>query len=270
MLASLKHMDQQKEKNGTLVLLERVQRIGILTLNRPDVLNCINLETMKQLNKAVLEIKEDKSLKVLILKGAGERAFSTGMDLNTPANAEETDKLQDLGRLTLYEISQLPQIVIASIQGYALGGGLELALAADFRIASDDSQFGFPEVKYFLLPFWGGLVLLPKIVGRSRAKELIHTGESISASWAKNIGLVHEVVPKDSLDLFVMEFAKEMSRRSGIMHKLANLAIDHGTELNLKDGFKLAKTIFDVFRSKEKEERYQDLFSKLNRSKLDL
>ncbi|MHC1592237.1 MAG: enoyl-CoA hydratase/isomerase family protein [Candidatus Helarchaeales archaeon] len=263
-------MVKNNKSSKNLVLFERVNKIGIITLNRPEVLNCINLETMRQLSDIIQQVKDDRSLKVLIIKGAGDRAFSTGMDLTSPMDAEETDKLQDLGRITVYEISQLPQIVIASINGYALGGGLEIALATDFRLASDDSQFGFPEVKYFLLPFWGGLVLLPKIVGRSRAKELIHTGEYIDAAWAKNIGLIHEVVPKESLDLFVMEFAKEMSKRSGLIHKLANLAIDHGTELNLKDGFKLAKTIFDVFKSKEKEERYRELFGKLNRSKLDI
>ena len=249
------------------ILLEQFNKIGILTINRPNLLNCLNLDAMIKLNQIVLEIKKNKNLKVLIIKGAGIRAFSTGMDLKNRLTPEETEKLQNLGRVTVYEISELPQIVIAAIQGYALGGGLEIALAADFRIATDDSQFGFPEIKYFLLPFWGGMTLLPRVVGRSRAKELIHTGEQIDAMWAKNIGLVHEVVPADSLDAFAMEFAKEMSKRSGLLHKLANLAIDHGSDLSMRDGFKLEKKIFEIFKSKEKENSYQELLSELSRSK---
>lgn len=267
-------MPKAKKPVEECVLLDRERKTGILTINRPDVLNCIDLKTMVKLNEIILDLKKDKSVRVLIIRGAGDRAFSTGIDLKAPMSTEETEKLRNLGRITVYELKELPQIVIASMSGYVLGGGLELSLAADFRIASEGAQFGFQrDVLITTLPTWGGLVLLPRIVGPVHAKSLIHTGELIGAEWAKTIGLVHEVVPNDDLDLFVMSFAKEMSKRSPFLVKLTHLAINYSSDLGLKDALKLEKTIFDLAKSKEvgeREERYQELWRKLNRSKLDI
>jgi enoyl-CoA hydratase len=187
--------------------------IGIITINRPTKLNALNRATIIELNEAFTALNDAENVKVIIVTGSGEKAFVAGADIAefSEFNEEDGEKLSAFGQELLFDLVQnLATPVIAAINGFALGGGLELAMAAHFRIASDNAKMGLPEVSLGLIPGYGGTQRLPQLVGKGRAMEMIMTAGMVSAEEAKAYGLVNHVVPHAEL----LEFTK------GIAHKI--------------------------------------------------
>jgi enoyl-CoA hydratase len=173
--------------------------VGIITLNRPHHLNALTRDLLQEMDSLLEENEPSHSVKGLIIRGSGGKAFSVGDDIVAVRefNSIEFGNLLRLGQRVFNRIHTYDKVVLACIEGYALGGGLELALACDFRIASEDASFGFPEIGLGVIPGWGGTQRLTRIVGEMRAKELILTCEQINAEEAYRIGLVNKVVPKE-------------------------------------------------------------------------
>ncbi|MCW4021985.1 MAG: enoyl-CoA hydratase/isomerase family protein [Candidatus Bathyarchaeota archaeon] len=186
--------------------------IAHLKLNRLNKLNAINSVMLQELSKAIDNVGKNKEIKCLIISGEGKKAFSAGADLKelqklTPKKAR---KLSSKGKQVFSKIENMPKPVIASINGYALGGGLELALACNLRVATVDSQFGFPETKLGLIPGWGGTVRLPLIVGEKKAKQLITSGKHINAKEALKIGLVDDVFSLEDFESKTKALAQKL------------------------------------------------------------
>ena len=183
------------------LLTEKSDGIGIITINRPDYLNAMNIEVVKELFDSVRNMIQDDSVGVIIITGSGEKAFVAGADIKAmqKMNAEQALTFGKMGQSMTLEIENSPKPVIAAVNGFALGGGCEIALACHFRIASENSVFGQPEVLLGLIPGWGGTQRMPKIVGTGIANELITTGKQISADEAYRIGLVNQVTSQNEL-----------------------------------------------------------------------
>jgi enoyl-CoA hydratase len=217
--------------SGQRVLVESVGHVATITLNRPEKLNAIDFEMLESLEGIALELDRDKSIRVVILTGAGDRAFSVGADVNAWAALEPLDMwrrwIRD-GHRMFDTIARLRQPLIAAINGFAFGGGLELALAADLRIAATDAQFGAPEAKIGTVPGWAGTQRLPALIGDARAKQLIFTGRPLDAVTAERWGLVNEVVPTASLMARTREIAEEISANSPNAVQIAKQIIDAG------------------------------------------
>jgi len=235
---------------------EKEEHTAIITINRPDVLNALNTETLKELQCAVYQVKDNKDIRVLIITGEG-KAFVAGGDIAemsefTPDNAYNFSKL---GNDVFLEIQNLPVPVIAAVNGYALGGGCELAMSCDIRWASDKAKFGQPEVGLGLIPGFGGTQRLARIVGMGRAKELIFTGKMISAQEAFEIGLVNKVLSVDNLIGEVKKLAEEIASRGPFAVKLAKRTINTGINLDIEDALKLEEEAFGmVFSSPQAKE----------------
>src|SRR5918994_69770 len=177
--------------------LERDGPVALLTINRPQVLNALNTSTMDELRRAVLEVKHDDTVRVLIITGAGEKSFIAGADINELAVQTPTDGREHAlrGQQVLEVIENLGKPVIAAINGYALGGGCELAMACTIRFAADTARLGQPEINLGIIPGYAGTQRLARLVGRGRALELLLTGDQITAAEAHRLGLVNRVVP---------------------------------------------------------------------------
>ena len=216
------------------LLLEKENGITIITINRPTKLNALNKATIEELHQAFDEEDKDKSTKVIIITGSGEKAFVAGADISEFAHfsIEDGEKLAAKGQKLLFDfVENLSTPVIAAVNGFALGGGLELAMAAHFRVASDNAKMGLPEVTLGVIPGYGGTQRLPQLVGKGRAMELIMTATMIDAETAKNFGLVNHVVPQAEL----IEFAKAIAAK---IAKNSSVAISHAIEAvnaNFKD-----------------------------------
>jgi len=216
---------------------------GICTLkiNRPDKLNAMNMDVANELIKVFKEIETDNSVKVVILTGEGDKAFSAGADIAymstiTPIEAETYAKL---GHLLTYTVENCSKPTIAAINGFALGGGCELALACDLRIAVDSAKIGQPEVTIGVCPGWGGTQRLQRIVGVSRAKDLIYTGRMVKADEAKEIGLVNRVVELPKLMEETTNIAKMIAQNSAMAVRMSKIAINKGGNSDIDTGLAL-------------------------------
>lgn len=223
------------------LVVERLDNVGRITINRPDQLNAISKRTLEEMEHALKEFTKDQAVRVIILTGAGEKAFCAGADLKGGIFTPETDsikgaRLSRIGQDFTEMIERYEKPVIAVVNGLALGGGLEIALACDLVIASEGAQFANPEINLGLIPGWGGTQRLPRLIGRNRAKELIFTGDRLTAREAEQIGLVSRVVPPDQLQESAFEFAKKLASKSPIMLRLAKQAINRGIEMDLGSG----------------------------------
>lgn len=199
------------------ILIERREAIAIVTINRPKKLNALNKETIAELHSAFVSLDEDKSVRAIIVTGSGEKAFIAGADISEFANfsVEEGTDLARKGHESLFDtVEHLSTPVIAAVNGFALGGGLELAMAAHFRVASDNAKMGLPEVTLGLIPGYGGTQRLPQLVGKGRAMEMIMTGAMITAEEAKTYGLVNHVVDQENLILMCEKLATKIVRNS--------------------------------------------------------
>lgn len=221
------------------------KNIGVITLNRPEALNAMNTETVNELRDLLKEISDDETIRCLILTGEG-RAFCSGGDIN-----EESEKNVITGYefarncdevLDTIEHFRVP--VIAAINGYALGGGLEFALACDIRIASKKAFLGSPEISLAVIPGWGGTQRFPRLVGASKAKQLMFTGDKISAEEAYRIGLVDELAEPDALMKDAMTMAEKIAHWGPLAMKYLKIAVTDGMECDLQRGIQIESALF--------------------------
>lgn len=212
--------------------------IGVLTIARPQVLNALDLTTLEELQDFIAKISISKTVKVLIITGSGERAFIAGADINSMKNmtALEARAWAKFGQSVFNALEELPQPVIAAINGVALGGGCELAMSCDIRIAVDQAKFGQPEVALGVIPGFGGTQRLARLVGRGVAKEMLLTGASISAQEAYRIGLVNKVVPVNELLPAAEELAHKIVAQGAIAVSLCKAAVNRGLDMDLASG----------------------------------
>ncbi len=234
-------------------LYEKREGIATITINRPQALNALNEETLKEISSRLADARRDENIKVIVFTGAGDRAFCAGADLNMMKgkSAYNGMHLSYRGQQLTLEIEELQKPVIAALNGYTLGGGLELAMACDIRIASENAQLGQPEVAVGLIPGWGGTQRLPRLVGKGKAKEMIFTGGRVDAQTAEQLGLVNKVVPLDQLKLVVKELASEIMSKPPIAIELAKQLINQSTEIDLRAGLINEAEAFGVLASTE-------------------
>jgi len=230
------------------LLYEKREGIGYIKVNRPEKMNALNRTVMEELRACFDSIGTDDEVQVVILTGAGEKAFIAGADINelavqTPLQGKETSLF---GQRIFDGIENLGKPVIAAVNGYALGGGCELAMACTLRIASDNARFGQPEVKLGIIPGYAGTQRLARIVGKGRALELILSGEPITAQEAYRIGLVNQVVAAKDLIPSAETLARKIMANGPLAVKLALEAVNHGMEMTQKEGEFLEATLFGL------------------------
>lgn len=226
--------------NYNNILAELNNGIATITVNRPNKLNALNIETIQELHDAFKELDQNKNIKVIILTGSGEKAFVAGADISEFAdfNIDEGSKLAAKGQKLLFDfIEQLSTPVIAAVNGFALGGGLELAMACHFRVASSNARMGLPEVSLGVIPGYGGTQRLPQLVGKGRALEMILTAGMIDATAALNYGLVNHVKEQAELFDFCYEIANKIKRNSSVAISKAIKAVNANYNDD-KNGFK--------------------------------
>jgi enoyl-CoA hydratase/3-hydroxyacyl-CoA dehydrogenase len=233
------------------IIVKKEDGIGWITLNRPHRLNTMTIDMMNEFISALNDFESDKEVKCVVITGAGEKAFSAGADMSmfsgmTPSMATEGSMR---GHEVPAKIEGLGKPVIACINGYALGGGLELSLACDFRIASESAQMGATEIKLGLIPGWGGTQRLTRIVGLAKAKELVMLGDRITAEQALKIGLVTKVVPLAKLIEETKAFAKNFVDGPPVALKTAKCALNYATQVPLDIGLKFESEAFGIVAS---------------------
>jgi enoyl-CoA hydratase len=230
------------------LLYEKRNGIGYVTVNRPEKLNALNRKTMEELHACFQDILSDGEVRAVILTGAGERAFVGGADINelavqTPVEGKEMSRR---GQKILDLIEHLGKPVIAAINGYALGGGCELALACTLRITSENARLGQPEVKLGLIPGYAGTQRLPRLVGKGRALEMLLSGDPISAAEAYRIGLVNQVVAAQDLIPAAEKLAQKIMANAPLAVKFALEAVSHGLEMPEAEGQFLEANLFGL------------------------
>jgi enoyl-CoA hydratase/carnithine racemase len=233
------------------LLYEKRGGIGYVTLNRPGVLNAQSPEMFDELAQVFGEIKRDPEVGVVILTGAGDRAFCAGADINYLKQLAQTTPMAaktfvEKNRLAFGAIEHLGKPVIAAVNGFALGGGCELAMACHMRIASENARFGQPEINLGLFPGAGGTQRLPRLVGKGRAIEMMLTGEAISAQEAHRIGLVNTVVPAAELMSTAEKLAQQILSKAPLAVGVILEAVQHGVEMTLPQGLQLEENLFGV------------------------
>lgn len=231
--------------------------IAKIVIDRPKALNALNSEVLQELKKAIAEIQNRTDIRVLLIQGGGEKSFVAGADIAQMSNLNPLEGCEfgRLGQEVFSSLSELPFPTIAVIQGFALGGGCEIALACDIRIASEKAKFGQPEVGLGIIPGFGGTQRLARLVGPGQAKKLIYSAEIISAAQALQIGLVEQVVAPEQLDEVALKLAQMIASKSPNAVRLAKIAINQGLEGSLEEGMRLEASIFGLcFASPEQKE----------------
>jgi enoyl-CoA hydratase len=228
------------------IILEKKDHIATITMNRPEAMNALNMETRMEFMNAIAEVRDDDDVNVVVITGSG-RAFVSGSDIR---EIKDTTMLQARALPRLGEVVEnLEKPVIAKVNGFALGGGCEIAMACDIIVASDVSKFGQPEINLGLIPGGGGTQRLPSIVGPHKAKELIFTGDLIDAKEAERLGLVNRVVPAAELDATVKELAEKIAGKSTVAVKLAKASINKGLRTNLDTGLSYEKELYGLVQT---------------------
>ena len=228
------------------LLLQITNHVALLTINRPQALNALNPATLTELGQMIAELESNPGVKVVIITGAGEKAFIAGGDISV---------MQPLGPLAARDVALQAQrlfnaieystkVMIAAINGYALGGGCELAMACDIRIAAETAKLGQPEINLGIIPGWAGTQRLPRLVGKGKAKQLLFTGEMISAAEAEKIGLVNQVVPKKELLAVAQSMAETIAGKSQVAIRLIKEAVDNGMEMDIDKAFLYEADLF--------------------------
>ncbi len=229
--------------------------IATLTINRPEVRNALNLATVQECHAALQALAADQTVGVLIITGAGDTAFVSGADINDIRDRDLADGLAAINSSLFSVVERFPRPTIAAVNGYALGGGCELALACDIRIAADTAKFGQPELGLGIIPGAGATQRLPRIVGLGLAKHLVLTGEIIDAPRALDIGLVTSVVPAAELSAQARELARRILRQGPLAARLAKLALNASARVDLDSGL-LIETLAQAicYDSEDKQE----------------
>lgn len=238
------------------ILVERSDRVSIITINRPEKRNALNIKTRTEGAAVLDQLRADDSVRVVIITGAGDKAFIAGADIAEFANRTAIAQREVMLERSLFNaIEGFPKPVIAMVNGYCLGGGCEVALACDIRIASDKASFGQPEINLGIIPGGGGTQRLTRLVGEGKAMELILSGEIIDAQAALSIGLVNQVVPADQLRTKTMEIANRIAEKSPIALRLAKEAVSLASRSNLDEGLRREVDLFALcFSSEDKDE----------------
>jgi enoyl-CoA hydratase len=234
------------------LLIEHDAATLLVTINRPRVLNALNARTLTELGDAFEAARSDDGVRVVILTGAGEKAFVAGADINElAAGVGAGPEIARRGQSVFNRIEQLGKPVIAAINGFALGGGCELALASTIRLAADTARLGQPEINLGLIPGYAGSQRLPRLVGRGRALELLLTGDQISAAEAWRIGLVNRVVPAAELMSTARDLAAVLASKPPIAVRATLDAVAHGTDMPLDAGQQYEAALFGLLLSTE-------------------
>jgi len=230
------------------VILEKDGPIAIVTINRPKALNALNAATLAELEQVFAALAADGEISVVILTGAGEKAFVAGADIAFMQNltALAAREFALLGQAVFNKIENLPQPVIAAVNGFALGGGCELAMACDLRLASDTARFGQPEVGLGVPPGFAGTQRLPRLVGKGRAKELLYSGEMIDAAEAYRIGLVNRVCPAADLLETGKALARKIASKGPVAVRLTKSAVNQGLEMDAERAMAYEAEVFGL------------------------
>lgn len=235
------------------ILVTKEENIAILTINRPKVLNALNYDTLMEIGQAMEQLEADPEVRVIIITGAGDRAFVAGADIAymsglTPLQARDFARK---GHLVLNKIENLAKPVIAAINGFALGGGCELAMACDIRVASENAKLGQPEVNLGIMAGFGGTQRLTRLVNPGWAKEILFTADQYDAQTARSIGLVNHVVPADQLLEFCRDLAKRIAQRGPVALRLTKEAVNEGLEMDLDKALAHEADLFGMLFSTE-------------------
>jgi enoyl-CoA hydratase len=250
--------------NGEEVVLKKEGTVAYIMINREKALNALNHRVMTRLDQIFSELEDDGEVLVIVITGAGQKAFVAGADVKEikEAGDKRTEVIRK-GQEIFSKIRNSSKVVIAAINGFALGGGCELAMACDIRIASENAKLGFPETKLGLMPGYGGTQLLPRLIGIGRAKYVILTGEMITAAEAYQFGLVEKVCSSETMMDEVSKLAKKIASNGPFAVKACKRAINGGIELSLDDALKLELEEYDkVAHSKDVEEGMAAFFEK--------
>ncbi len=240
------------------ILYEENKKIGIVTFNRPELLNCFNINTLRVFEDLLNKLNENEQLKVVIFTGKG-RAFSTGNDLKAKMTPEEAFEFTKTGRSCCLKMMYLPALTISAVNGFAIGGGFEFAMSTDFLVASENAVFRLPEVKIGLLPIWAGFNILPKLVGTRAAKEIIIFGNKFGVEKAKRWGLINEIYPAENFMESVMNYAKELKKRDQTLVQLSKYIINRSLDHPLSKTSELAGEMFEIYAGKDKKEKLRKL-----------
>jgi len=230
------------------IILEKEDYLAILTINRPKALNALNGDTLYELEAAIKDIKADDNIKVVILTGSGEKSFVAGADITfmLPLSPAEGRFFADFGEKVFRSMELLEKPIIAAVNGFALGGGCELAMACDIRLASEKAIFGQPEVGLGIIPGFGGTQRLPRLIGEGRAKELIYTADNVSAAEAFRLGLVNHVCPPDQLMDEARKMAKKIASKAPLAVGYAKFAIGRGMQVDIDTAMSIESDMFGM------------------------
>ena len=241
-------MSTATETTFANILYEKKGAIAYVTLNRPKVMNALSHATWEEIEAAFTEARDDEAVRGVILTGAGDKAFIAGADISELAHvsAVQAEQSSAYGQKVLNLIENLGKPVIAAINGFALGGGCETAMACTIRIASETAKFGQPEVKLGLIPGGGGTQRMPRLIGKGRALQLILTGGIINAAEAYRIGLVNEVVPPNQLIARAEAILNEIFSNAPLAVKFSLQAVNNGLETTLAEGLSLEASLFGL------------------------
>lgn len=233
------------------ILYEVKDEMAYITLNRPDSLNALNGQLLDDLNTVIDKVANDSEVKVVIITGAGEKAFAAGADITelNELSSTEAQKQSAWGNEIFSKLSKLPQPVIAAVNGYALGGGFELALASDIRFVSDNAKLGLPEVGLGIMPGYGGTQRLSRLIGLGRAKQLVFSAENIDAEEAYRLGIANKIVDQAELLNEVEAFAKTLLTKSSVGIQMAKQTIENGYDMPLENALALEASNFGVLFS---------------------
>jgi len=238
-----------------MIRIDTSEGVATVTIDRPEVKNALDLETVTAVREALGRLEADPSVGAVIITGAGEAAFVSGADINDIRARGRDEGLAAINSSLFAEIERFPRPTIAAINGYALGGGCELALACDIRIAADTAKFGQPELGLGIIPGAGATQRLPRIIGLGRAKHLVLTGEIIDAKQALEIGLVSAIAPPGQLQLRARELAKKILRQGPLAARLAKIALNASARVDMDSGL-LIETLAQAlcYSSEDKQE----------------
>jgi enoyl-CoA hydratase len=230
------------------LLIDRDQAVAIVTINRPKVLNALNTQTLDELRRAMLDLQHDEQIRAIVVTGAGEKAFVAGADINELAALSATSARDHglAGQHVFDLIENLGKPVIAAINGYALGGGCELAMACTLRLAADTAKLGQPEINLGIIPGFAGTQRLPRLVGTGKAMEMILTGAPVAAAEAERIGLVNRVVPAAELMAEARKLAAHLAAQAPVAIRYIIAAINKGIDMPFAEGAVFEATLFGL------------------------
>lgn len=233
------------------IIYEKSEGIATITLNRPGALNAFSREVVEEILQALEDVRNDENVRVVVLTGAGEKAFSAGADIKSMSGMTvlKARELSLMGEKLCLALENFEKPVIAALNGYALGGGLEVAMSCDLCIASENARMGQTEINIGLIPGWGGTQRLTRLIGRTKAKELVFTGRMIDAKTAEQLGIINMAVPPDKFKETVRQFALELASKAPVAVRVAKALINKGADIGLDSAVALEREGFGVVAS---------------------